>query len=288
MKQWRNWAPHAAFFHFGTRSRRHVPLDEVTAVLEQRLLLDPPPPPLKPVVRTTVPLEPYPATNALARVLKARRSWRRFARGVLTRRELAMLLGHTWGVERWMHVRPGVRFALKTSPSGGACHSLEAYVVAQRVRGLARGIYRYDADRHRLELIRRGLPRDPAITYLRQPWFSGSAALFCMTSVWARVQWKYHFARAYRAVLIEAGHFAQTFCLLATSLRLAPFSTGAFDDRALEHALRVDGISEGALFVVGVGRRPGGTRWAPWPDVSATPPTRMPAHRRTRVGARRK
>jgi SagB-type dehydrogenase family enzyme len=74
--------------------------------------------------------------------------------------------------------------------------------------------------------------------------------------VFARTRWKYDYARAYRAVLIEAGHLCQTFCLTATSLGYAPFCTTAFADSKIEKALGIDGISESALYVTGAGMRP--------------------------------
>ncbi len=55
-----------------------------------------------------------------------------------------------------------------------------------------------------------------------------------MTAVLARVTWRYRFSRAYRVILLEAGHFGQTFCLVATWLGLAPFCTAAFDDEKIE------------------------------------------------------
>ena len=67
-----------------------------------------------------------------------------------------------------------------------------------------------------------------------QWWFEDAAALFLFTAVFARKQWRYRFPRAYRSVLLEAGHFAQTFCLAATSIGLAPFCTQALADRRIE------------------------------------------------------
>jgi SagB-type dehydrogenase family enzyme len=77
-----------------------------------------------------------------------------------------------------------------------------------------------------------------------------------LSAVFARTRWKYDYARAYRAVLIEAGHLCQTFCLTATSIGLAPFCTMAFADSKIEKALGIDGISESALYVAGAGMPP--------------------------------
>jgi hypothetical protein len=67
--------------------------------------------------------------------------------------------------------------------------------------------------------------------------------------------WKYHLARAYRVVLLDAGHLCQTFCLVATWLGLAPFctATAALKDTLIEKDLGIDGIRESVLYVAGVG-----------------------------------
>ena len=67
-----------------------------------------------------------------------------------------------------------------------------------------------------------------------QPYVAHSAALFIMTAVFARTMWKYHHPRAYRVVLLDAGHLGQTFCLTATRMGLAPFSTAALKDTLIE------------------------------------------------------
>jgi len=95
-----------------------------------------------------------------------------------------------------------------------------------------------------------------------QSWYGGAAFAVFMTGVFARTQWKYDYARAYRAVLMEAGHLCQTFCLTATWLDLAPFCTIAFADSKIERMLRVDGVSESVLYVAGAGVRPECSRHA--------------------------
>ena len=89
-----------------------------------------------------------------------------------------------------------------------------------------------------------------------QWWFRGAAIVVFLTAVFQRTQWKYDYPRAYRAVLAEAGHLCQTFCLTATWLGLAPFCTMAFADTRIEKALKVDGISESVLYAMGAGTLP--------------------------------
>jgi SagB-type dehydrogenase family enzyme len=181
--------------------------------------------------------------------------------------------------------------ALKTSPSGGARHSIEAYVLVRRVEGLAPGLYHYQPGSHELHLIRRYTLRSSRVAmvaYLpRQGFYGDASALVLMSAVFARVQWRYAFARAYRTVLAEAGHHAQTFCLAATWLGLAPFCTMALADSRIERDLGIDGVSESVLYATGVGPRPVGVSWAPWARTSSTPTRtanmlgkRQPAKRR--------
>jgi SagB-type dehydrogenase family enzyme len=123
-----------------------------------------------------------------------------------------------------------------------------------KVGGLERGIYHYQPDRHRLaRLPVRATPRIARAYCADQRYVAGAAALFIMTAVFARTMWKYPKARAYRVVLLETGHLGQTFCLTATRLGLAPFSTAALKDSLIEKDLGLDGISESVLYIAGVG-----------------------------------
>jgi nitroreductase len=65
-------------------------------------------------------------------------------------------------------------------------------------------------------------------------------------------------------VLLDAGHICQTFCLVATSLRLAPFCTMALADSRIERDLGIDGVSEVVVYAAGVGMRPDGGH-VQWP-----------------------
>jgi nitroreductase len=80
-----------------------------------------------------------------------------------------------------------------------------------------------------------------------------------------RVRWRYEHPRAYRSVLLGAGHLCQTFCLVATWLKLAPFCTQALEDSRIERDLGIDGVNEVILYAAGVGSRPRGGKWVQWP-----------------------
>ena len=276
LASWSAWNPHAGLFHFGTKD---VPYntdpDTADRWLRRKARREPPPPPLKRLAgarRTALP--PPRLGGEFTDVLLARRTWRSFSRRALDLGSLATLLGITWRVQGWMDFGSLGKGALKTSPSGGARHVLEAYVLVRRVRGLAPGLYHYEAGRHRLALVRRGLKRGQIAAYLPTQWWYGAAsAVVLMTAVFPRSQWKYGFPRAYRTVLIEAGHFCQTFLLVATWLGLAPFCSMALADSAIERDLGVDGVTESVLYAAGVGTRPAGVSWAPWPPQRSRRPS---------------
>jgi SagB-type dehydrogenase family enzyme len=296
--QWNGWRPAAAFFHAATKDVKYGDAGSVDALLRRKATADPPPSPLKQTNRAgkaialSPPMSPAPpvASGELQRVLQERRTWRQFGTSAIPVDHLATLLGLTWGVQQWMHVDGFNRMALKTSPSGGARHSIEAYAYVRRVTGLRRGWYHYDPDRHALRPLAasngsRTRPRHRKISdYLpTQTWYDDAAVAIVMTAMFARAQWRYGYARAYRSILTEAGHLAQTFCLVATSLALAPFCSMALADSLIERDIAIDGVSESVIYATGVGHRPDGVDWAPWPNTSAVPRVEHPTwKRRTR------
>jgi SagB-type dehydrogenase family enzyme len=103
-----------------------------------------------------------------------------------------------------------------------------------------------------------------------QPWLNRAALLVFICAVFARTAWRYQTPRAYRSVLIEAGHLGQTFCLMATDRGLAPFCTLAIDDAYVDGRLGLDGREQGVLYVVGCGTVPraGFTSGVPFPEDS--------------------
>ena len=266
MERWTPWNPSAGFFH--TASRQCVVGEQAwfDRRLKEKAIARPLPSSVKPPSRRRVALPRVEASGAFRQTVLDRRTYRQFGRARLTRPQLAELLQLTSGITHWLTV-PGLgEVPLKGSPSGGARHPIDTYIVALGVDGLAPGTYRYAADRHELDLVSRGTTRAQLRTFLpRQPWFAQCGAALFFTAVFERTSWRYEFPRAYRAVMLEAGHVCQTFLLAATALGLAPFCTMAMDDARVERHLRIDGIDEAVVYAAGVGTRPR-------IDVRAVPP----------------
>jgi SagB-type dehydrogenase family enzyme len=255
---WDAWSIEAAAFHFATKGVHSVKLDYDEEELTGELLKQGPAPaavkryPKAPVID----LAPPQWSGEFPLTLLRRRTHRTFGSEAITLHQLGTLCALTWsftGSIEWPGLGP---LPVKTSPSGGARHSIEVYVCALRVKGMSPGLYHYRPDSCKLEKLPKRISPDLATRFCgHQEWVGGAAAVFLMTSVFARVMWRYPSSRAYRVVLLEAGHFCQTFCLVATWLGLAPFCTAALDDELIESALGIDGAAESVLYAAGVGTR---------------------------------
>jgi SagB-type dehydrogenase family enzyme len=254
---WGPWLPEGGF-HFMTRDTPYVPRDW-SVKKRMRLRTTPAPPQFKST--PNVPTIRLPAVkmprDRFFKTLHARRTHRDFAKGEVSMADISQLLQTTWGVQGYLETKAFGKLPYKTSPSGGARHPGEVYLMALRVEGLNPGLYHYETRDNRLEQLHAKVSARKATSYCAdQQWFAGAAALFIMTAVFARTRWKYTGARAYRVILLETGHLCQTFCLTATRLGLAPFSTAALKDSLIEKDLGLDGISESVLYVAGVGLIP--------------------------------
>jgi SagB-type dehydrogenase family enzyme len=262
------WNPEAGFFHTATKNVRFWSPQEAARQARRQARERKMPATQKRYPGAPRIDLPKPGDGAFARVALDRRTWRRFSSTPMSLEDLATILGLSAGVQKWVHV--GDRdVPLKTSPSGGARHPVEAYVVVRDVRGLDSGTYHYAGDRHALERLRRGASAKQIRAYLpHSGYFAGASALILFTAVFERQVWRYPYSRAYRAALVEVGHVCQTFCLAATSLGLASFSVMGLADSVIEHDLGIDGIGESVLYAAGVGRPPAGATWAPLPRGS--------------------
>jgi SagB-type dehydrogenase family enzyme len=223
-------------------------------------------PPFKDVSGNGVRLPDRRRDGEFVNVLFRRRTWRVFGSEPVPLAKLATILRMTFGVQMEGDTPDGTQVLFKTSPSSGARHPIEAYVLARNVAGLGRGLYHFSPATERLHIIRPGASRRQLERYLQgQWWFADAAAVVFMTAVLPRVWARYQHPRAYRSLLIGAGHLCQTFCLVATWLKLAPFCTQALDDSRIERDLKVDGETEILVYAAGIGSRPRGGRWIQWP-----------------------
>jgi SagB-type dehydrogenase family enzyme len=255
-KEWSAWLPEGSF-HFSTKNVAYAGENLSFDQLKAMAILPKTAPPkfFKTVkgAKKKLPTRVFPDSEFI-RVLMTRKTHRRFSKQEVTLEAVSQLLSLVWGVTGYLHSPMFGKLLHKTSPSAGARHPGEVYVMALRVKDLRPGLYHYHPGHHHLERISTNATPDKARLYCgHQSYIRNAAALFLMTAVFRRTMWKYHLARAYRVVLLDAGHLCQTFCLVATWLGLAPFCTAALKDTLIEEDLGIDGIRESVLYVAVVG-----------------------------------
>lgn len=256
-RKWSAWLPEGSF-HFLTKDARYV--RRTRSVAEWKAMLPKRPVPSKFKSLTGAKKFPLPKiaspNSEFLKVLMSRKTHRKFSKRDLPLPAVSQILSLVWGVTGYLRSPVFGRLIHKTSPSGGARHPGEVYLMALRVDGLRPGLYHYHPGRHELEMISaNATPQKAKLYCAHQSYAKNAAALFLMTAIFDRTMWKYPRPRAYRVVLLDAGHLCQTFCLVATWLGLAPFCTAALSDSLIEKDLKIDGITESILYVAGIGMR---------------------------------
>ena len=134
-KVWHSWLPEGSF-HFSTKDTPYVDRsnwnqNRLARILPKRSRR----PNLfkisKGAKKTQLPASSFPESEFL-RVLMTRRTHRQFSKRKLSLEVVSQLLSLVWGVSGYLHSKMFGASLLKTSPSGGAQHPGEVYLVALR------------------------------------------------------------------------------------------------------------------------------------------------------------
>jgi SagB-type dehydrogenase family enzyme len=245
----------AAFLHFSSKGGRYVSeLGEERAWYAARLKEERQPPLFKEYRGAARVALPPARAAALGGALSARRTVRRFGARPVSFQELSAVLSGAFARTGWVDAGMLGRKLVTSSPSAGARHPLECYVFAWNVEGLAKGVYHFSVKRRALERLASGDPRADVVRFASgQRWIRRAGFACVLTAVVKRTLWKYPAAGAYRLFLLEAGHVAQTFLLLAAEEGLGGFVTAALQHDAIEQRLALDGAKEIALYLCGAG-----------------------------------
>jgi SagB-type dehydrogenase family enzyme len=167
---------------------------------------------------------------------------------------LASLLHHAYGVTHDL-TSQGFPHPFRAVPSGGAMYPLEIFFHTNRVDGLEPGIYHYNPRRVAVRRIHSGDESRKLSQALVQPNLALDASLFFfITAIFERTVFKYG-ERGYRFALLEAGHVAQNLNLAATAYGLGVVNVGGFYDADINALLKLDGLTQAALYLVGMGAR---------------------------------
>lgn len=220
-----------------------------------------PPPPLTdgvPRDQTTLDLPPVERVKVesidLTTAIRERKSVRAYSDEPLTVDELAYLLWATQGVKS-MGTIGVVRRTFRTVPSAASIHPFETYLLCNNVRGLARGIYRYEAMGHRLVPVdvENDLTDKIQAALYDQPAVKESCVTFFWVAVPDRMAWRYA-EKAYPFVFIEAGHIAQNLSLAVQAIGAGCVVIGAIYDHLINAVLGFNPDERFVVYAASVGK----------------------------------
>lgn len=191
---------------------------------------------------------------ALQAILARRRTSRLFGPGSVPLDGIAALLRLSLGARATRPQYGFGGFPVRAVPSAGGIESVEAYLVARDIAGLAPGIYRYRSGPHRLAPITTTGSMRLALAELcpYTSWIDDAQALVALVGRLDRLAWKYG-PQSYRLVHLDAGAVLQTLYLVATALGLAAGATG-FDWRATGERLGLDEARELTVAAIAIGQ----------------------------------
>lgn len=191
----------------------------------------------------------------LTDAIRNRQSRRSFREAPLALVELSFLLWATQGIRS---VHPKKVHAFRTVPSGGCRHPFETYLRIRHVDGVAPGLYRYAALTHQLIELWLDAARTPDEPTLGaacygQAFVDTAAVSFVWTAVPYRSEWRYPID-SFKDILLSCGHICQNLYLACEAIRAGTCAVVAYDQKALDTYLDVDGYDEIPLYVAPVGK----------------------------------
>ncbi len=186
----------------------------------------------------------------LARVIKDRKSHRKFSDKSMTLEELSFLL---WAIQGVRMVIGGNGF--RTVPSAGCRHAIETYIAVFNVSGLDEGIYRYLPLSHQLVLEFKPVNiQDKVIkASLNQPFAGRSALTFIWTAIPHRMEWRYG-PVSHKVIALDTGHMGENLYLACGAINAGTCTIGAYDQDFADELLEVDGKDEFVIYMAPVGK----------------------------------
>ncbi len=197
--------------------------------------------------------EPAAISAELGDILSRRTSQRKSMQDVsLT--ELSSLIAHACGISS----DPTRKLkAFRTYPSAGGLYALEMYILhAEDAPSFARGAYHYNIRNHTLEFLTPLGSQEEFLGSVIAPaydWIYKAPILIVFTTTFSRLQQKYG-ERAYRYMLLEAGHAGQNLYLVSEALKLQCCALGGVPDSHIEKILDLDPEKESLVYTMVIGK----------------------------------
>lgn len=189
--------------------------------------------------------------------LEDRRSIRQYSDESIGINELSYLLWATQGIQK---VNENNNTTLRRTPSGGASHTFEAYLIINNVDTLKKGIYRYIPLEHKLlfmyevdkmeEKIDFATPRQPFVP----KFVSKSAVVFVWSTIPYRAEHKFD-VTAHKKILIDVGHLCQNLYIASESIECGTCAIGIYDQEIIDNMLGLDGKDEFVIYLAALGKK---------------------------------
>ncbi|MDR1705580.1 MAG: SagB/ThcOx family dehydrogenase [Clostridiales bacterium] len=178
--------------------------------------------------------------------IQNRRSARKYSPAPLTFEELSYLVWAACGVSE---VRKGT--PLRTYASGGNTQALNAYIWADNVTGLTKGLYRHMPLENGLVFIG-GEERREQLYAAYQAF--NAQTVFIWTAVPYRTEYRYSTV-THKMIAMEAGHACQNLYLAAESLGMGCVAIAAYSQKNADKLLNLpDPEEEFVIYMAAAGR----------------------------------
>lgn len=206
--------------------------------------------------RITLPSFEGISTASYASLLDSRRSVRSYTQKPMTQAELAFML---WSVNGIQYTRNDVS-SFRPVPSGGARHPFETYITIRNVEGIAPGLYHYlpaeNIGEKTVTIQKLGdiADYDTTVTEMvaGQAWAAQAPIVLFYSCIPYKAEWRYH-EMSHRVVLIDLGHVGQNAMLSAAAIGLGSCCMAAYDQKACDALIGLDGLEEYTVYGVAVG-----------------------------------
>ncbi len=166
-------------------------------------------------------------------------------------RSISRFLYHTGGITEIAEGRGGI-FYFRAAPSAGALYPTEIYLATSEVPGLSDGIHSYSVREHALVPIWDGNFTEELKAFcFHHAGAVRAKMILILSGVFHRSAWRYR-DRAYRRILLDAGHVLGNAAAYAQVEGLGVVTMGGFFDAAVNDLLFLDQDDEGVLLMAGL------------------------------------
>lgn len=212
--------------------------------------------------RSPVPLPACAEGSTFDALLDARATCRNFdPDSLLSKDQFARVLARVFGSRGQVCAADDFDVMKRTSPSGGAMHPTEAWLIVQRVEGVASGLYHYRPLDHAIQPLPWSGNAAELKAFARlavggQDYFAEAHVLVVLAPRFIRNFWKYrNHGKAYRVCILDVGHLSQTLLLSSAEQGLGAFVTAAINEIDIEEAFGLASHVDGPVAVCGFGLR---------------------------------